>query len=172
MSIVTQLQYTVDDYFEAEIASELRHEYLDGEIRTMVGGSRAHNEILGNVYRILLMTLSSSKYRVCCGNTRIKIPTANAYLYPDAAVSIGRGEYEPERFDTLLNPSVIIEVLPESTVKFDRGEKFEHYKQVESLHEYFYLIVQDRPAVEQHSRSSMGDWNVSHYQGLDEQLLC
>lgn len=170
MSIITQLQYTIDDYFEVEMASELRHEYLDGEISVMVGGSQAHSLILGNIYRILLNGLASSEYRVCCGNTRVKILASNAYLCPDAVVSIGQGEYEHDRLDTLLNPSVIFEVLSHSTVKFDRGEKFELYRQVDSLKEYI-LVAQDRPSVEQRVRNLDETWNETHYESFSDQLV-
>lgn len=162
----TSTHHTVDEYFEVEFASDRKHEYVDGEIIEMVGGSTPHNDISGNLYLLLKLNFKKPKYRVCCGNSRMRIPLPLAYLFPDAAVIKGLGEYEPERMDTVQNPAVLFEILSPSTEQFDRGRKFDLYQQLVSLEEYV-LISQESVAVERFSRQKDGSWSGERFSGMD-----
>ena len=156
MSIATT-RHTVDEYFETEIASQFRHEYIDGEIIEMTGGSVAHNLLYFNLTCQLVYQFNNPHFWVCLGNTRIKIEAENAYCYPDAAVVICPVERELDRWDTVLNPSVVFEILSPSTEHIDRGRKLKLYKQILSLTHYV-LISQDEIAVECFSRVGDGEW--------------
>ena len=165
MSITTNHR-TVDEYFEVEFASEERHEYVDGEILEMVGGSGPHNDICGNLYFLLKLMSRSQDVRICCGNSRMRVPTPVAYLFPEAAVVKGECDYEAQRLDTVRNPAVLFEVLSPSTEQFDRGRKFDLYQQIASLEEYV-LISQEEVLVERFTRQANDNWKQEVSQGLD-----
>ena len=96
----------------------------------------------------------------------MKVSSTGLYAYPDVVVTCEKPRFEDDKFDTLLNPQLIAEVLSDSTEKYDRGKKFEHYRQIESLREYL-LISQDRPHVELFTRDAGGQWTLSEATGLD-----
>ncbi len=162
----TTARHTVEEYFEVELASELRHEYVDGEILEMVGGSTPHNDITGNLYLMLKSNFRKPKFRVCCGNSRMHVPVPVAYLYPDAAVVKLTGESIVRRLDTVPDPAVLFEILSPSTEKFDRGRKFELYQQIASLEEYV-LISQKAISVERFTRREDGTWEQEQFHGRD-----
>lgn len=162
----TSTRHTVDEYFEVESASELKHEYVDGEIVEMVGGSTPHCDISGNLYFLLKANFKKPNYRVCCGSSRIRTPLPLAYLIPDAAVIKGTGDFESTRWDTVQNPAVIFEILSPSTEQFDRGRKFDLYQTLASLEEYV-LISQEAVAVERFSRQKEGGWLSERFSGMD-----
>ena len=157
MSIATT-RHTVDEYFETEIASELHHEYLNGEIIQMTGGTRSHNLICNNLKRMLLTRFDLPDYWICTGDTRVKIEECNAYLYPDAGIVPGQGIREPLRLDSVLNPIHVFEVLSHSTERLDRGERFDLFRKISTLEKYV-LISQTEISVECHSRQANGEWN-------------
>ncbi|MES2790893.1 MAG: Uma2 family endonuclease [Planctomycetota bacterium] len=159
-------RHTVEEYFEVEMASEHKHEYVDGEILEMVGGSTPHNDICGNLYFLLKANFRKPDFRICCGNSRMRTANPLAYLYPDAAVIKGAGEYESQRLDTVLNPTVLFEILSPSTEQFDRGRKFDLYKTIASLEEYL-LISQQDAIVERFSREIDGRWKSERFTGLN-----
>ena len=165
MSITTNHR-TVDEYFEVEFASEERHEYVDGEILEMVGGSERHNDIQMNLYRILLVRFTPPDFRVCGENTRLKVSHPVSYLFPDATLVAGRGQLEERRRDTLLNPLAVFEILSPSTERYNRGRKSELFRNIESLG-YYVLISQDEVAVECFSRQPDGQWLAKRYAGLE-----
>lgn len=149
--------------------TDLRHEYLNGQITAMGGASREHNLIVGNVFASLHTQLRGRGYEVYSNDMRIHIPATGLYTYPDIAALCGEPMFEGDQFDTLLNPSVIIEVLSASTEAYDRGAKFAHYRSVESLQAYV-LIAQDRPHIELFERGTDGRWVLSEAKGLTGRL--
>ncbi len=157
---------SVDEYFEVEFASELRHQYVDGEILEMVGGSTPHNDISSNLHVLLKLTFRKPHYRVCWENTRLRIASPVSYLFPDASVVKGECEYEPLRLDTVLNPIIVFEILSPSTERFNRGRKFELYQQIPTLAEYV-LISQEAVAAERFTRQMDGTWAREAFQGMD-----
>jgi Uma2 family endonuclease len=160
---------TPEEYLAAERKAERRSEYLNGEVFAMAGASRRHVQISGNLIAALKNELKGRDCDVYATELRVRVnPKGNyLYAYPDVSVVCGESQFEDERFDTLLNPKVIIEILSPSTEPFDRGKKFTLYRQIDSLAEYL-LMAQDETRVEQYVRQPGGDWVLSERTGLDD----
>jgi len=159
---------TAEEYLALERSSEAKHEYADGEIFAMSGGTRAHSLVSGNVLGEVRTALSERDCEVHGSDMRIKIPATGRYVYPDASVVCGDALFEDDEEDTLLNPSVIVEVLSKSTEPYDRGDKFESYQSVASLCEYV-LVSQKKVRVEHYSLQPDGTW-VLRVLGAGERL--
>ena len=134
----------------------------------MSGASFAHNFLTMNVANQLYNQLIGGECRVAASDMRVKAPETESYFYPDVIVVCGEPRPEDDTFDTLLNPTVIVEVLSRSTEAFDRGEKFEHYQQIASLKDYI-LISQDEVRVEHYCRQKSG-WFQTKFRGLEDVL--
>ncbi len=155
------------EYLEIERASELKSEFLDGEMFAMTGASFAHNRIGANLLRLLGNALRSGPCQVATSDQRVKIAATGLYTYPDAVVVCGRPEFEEGRTpDTLLNPAMLVEVLSPSTEATDRGKKFEHYRAIPSLREVMF-ISQDQPLVEHFRRLTDDRWLLTPVAGLE-----
>lgn len=153
-----QHKWTPEAYLAFERTSETRHEYLNGEIYDMTGASMRHNRIAGNTFASLHAQLSDRPCDVFQSDMRLKA-TPQMYTYPDVSVVCGEPQLSDDKLDTLLNPTVIIEVLSPSTENYDRGEKFRGYRTLNSLQEYL-LISQDKVSIEHYVRQ--GDqWVLS-----------
>ena len=148
-------------------AETVRSEYLDGEIIAMSGASFTHNLITGNIFAELHTRLKGSGYVVFANEMRVSVPTAESYFYPDVGVVCEEPHFEDDVFDTLLNPIVIVEVLSASTEAYDRGDKFAHYRQLQSLQEYI-LVSQDKVRVDHYVRHAV-QWILTDFQGLEQQ---
>lgn len=125
MSTERRRRYSLEEYLALERESEVRHEFWNGEIFAMSGGTLGHDHIMGNVFDSLRMSLRAKDCRVFTNNMQIKVPAAPPYRYADGSVVCGK--VEVERFngnDLLLNPVLIVEVLSPTTEAFDRGDKF------------------------------------------------
>ncbi len=142
---------TPAEYLEIERKAETKSEYIDGRMYAMSGASEAHNTIALNVASELRAQMRGRPCRVYHADMRVKVSATGAYTYPDVVAVCGERQLEDEHVDTLQNPTVIIEVLSRSTEAFDRGEKFFHYGQIESLQEYV-LVAQDRIHVDHYVR--------------------
>ena len=127
MAAIRKENWTAGEYLEFERANGVRHEFIDGEIRMMTGGSRRHNLITGNINASLVYQLKGRSCESYASDMRVKI-AARRYLYPDIVVACDHPEFEDGQFDTLINPTVIIEVLSPSTKDYDRNEKFAMYR--------------------------------------------
>jgi Uma2 family endonuclease len=149
------------EYLAFERSSELRHEYADGEIFAMSGGTLEHSAIAANVIGELRNALLG-RCRVLTSDMRVKIPARKRYVYPDASVVCGAAELEDDRHDTLLNPRVIVEVLSESTEAYDRGDKFAQYRTVPSIQQYV-LASQTEPRIEVFTRQADRSWTLRVY---------
>jgi Uma2 family endonuclease len=145
------------EYLEIERSSEQRHEYVDGEIFAMAGGTREHNLTAGNIFSELHIALPERRREVYSSDMRIKIAATGRYVYPDIAVACERPVFEDETRDTLLNPIVIVEVLSSSTEAYDRGDKFAQYETIPSFQEYV-LASQKEPRMEHFRRLPDGTW--------------
>ena len=157
---------TPEEYISFERKATTKHEYLKGQIVAMSGASFAHNFITLDTATQLNVQLMGGECQVAASDMRVKVSQTDSYFYPDVVVFCGEPIAEDNNFDTLLNPTVIIEVLSPSTETYDRGEKFEDYKQIESLKEYV-LISQDTVYVE-HYRYQKSEWLKSEYKELDD----
>jgi len=140
-----------------ERKAAVRSEYLNGEIFAMVGASRAHNLIVTNITREVSQQLKGRPCELYPTDMRVRVPATGLYTYPDVVVVCGEPVFEDEHVDTLLNPTLIVEVLSESTESYDRGKKFSHYQTVGSLVEYL-LVAQDECRVEQFVKQPDGHW--------------
>lgn len=148
------------EYLEIELHSEIRHEYVNGRMYAMPGASDAHHLIATNILRALLIQTQDRPCRVYHADMRVKVSPTGMYTYPDFSALCGKPRFEDFKgVDTLLNPSVIVEVLSPTTELYDRGDKFEHYRRVETLQEYV-LVSQKRMLVEQFVRDG-ADWRLS-----------
>lgn len=157
------------EYLRRERQSETKSEYLAGQVHQMAGASERHNLITVNVGFQLHGQLRQRPWRIYASNMRVKISQSGAYTYPDVTVVCDAPRFEGERRDTLLNPTVIIEVLSPSTERYDRGQKFQLYRSIESLTEYL-LIAQDAQRVEHYVRQSDGQWLLSEASEPDQTI--
>lgn len=161
-------RYTVEEYFKIDTDSEIRHEYIDGRIIDMAGGNDPHSQIIHNLHGSLWSRLRGKPCQGRDGNLRVRYGRRVQYGYPDALIVCGQPQFDPAGAGntTLLNPRVLIEVLSDSTEAYDRGRKFERYREIESFEEYV-LISQDRPSVEVLRRQPTGFWMMQPYQGVE-----
>jgi len=161
---------TPEDYLAFEREAEIKHEYCNGQLYAMSGATRAHNLITGNMFVALHTQLKGRTCEVYTGEMRVLVDAARsyAYRYPDVVVACEEPRFEDDVFDTLLNPTVIVEVLSPSTAARDRGEKFEDYGQLASLHEYV-LVAQKEVCVEHYLRQG-SQWVSHEYRELDAVL--
>jgi Uma2 family endonuclease len=166
MSAQTHPSVTEDEYLKLERAAEFRSEFHDGHIYAMSGGSIPHGQIIGNLSRELGVALLNKPCSVMPNDVRVRIQPGRFYTYPDIIVVCGPIAVADDQNDTLLNPTLLIEVLSDSTEAYDRGRKFAHYRQLESLQEYA-LVSQNRASVEIFRRQPSGDWLLSASTGLD-----
>jgi len=148
---------TPEEYLEIERHAEHKSEYYQGEIFAMAGASERHNLIQANLIRELGNQLKSSPCKVYPSDMRLKVEKTGLFTYPDVMVVCGKVVFDDEMKDTVVNPTVIIEVLADSTEAYDRGKKFEHYRRIECLREYL-LVAQDRCRVEQFTKQEAGLW--------------
>lgn len=145
------------EYLEFERSSDERHEFAEGEIFAVSGGSMEHSLIAANIIRELGNALLDRNCRVVTSDMRIKVAVTGRYTYADVAVVCGRALFDDERRDTLLNPVAVFEVLSDSTEKYDRGDKFAQYRTIESLQDYV-LVSQEQPLIEHFRRQPDGSW--------------
>jgi Uma2 family endonuclease len=157
------------EYLRLERAAETRSEYFDGEVFAMAGGTRAHSLIQTNLLRELSSQLKNSDCVAYNTDLRVKVEATGLLTYPDVSVVCGDQRFLDEQEDTLLNPVVVIEVLSDSTEAFDRGKKFENYRQIPTCREYL-LVSQKEPRIEQFIRQSNGEWTLKEAVGLGAEI--
>jgi Uma2 family endonuclease len=160
--------YTPAEYLALERRAEVKSEYVDGIMVAMAGASRAHVLITGNLAREIGIQLKNRSCETYSSDMRVLVTRTGLYTYPDLVVVCGEPQFEDSAVDTLLNPTVIIEVLSRATESSDRGKKYGHYRRLESLREYV-LVAQDEVRVERFSRH--GDlWQITDVTSIDETL--
>ncbi|NJN22965.1 MAG: Uma2 family endonuclease [Leptolyngbya sp. RL_3_1] len=157
---------TPADYLAFEVNADTRHEYIDGEIVPMTGGTPNHNRIIRNLCTALTLGLRGQAYEVFVADQRLWMPAAQIYTYPDVMVIEGELVYQPGRRDTLMNPKLIIEVLSKSTKEYDRGDKFAAYRTIPSFQEYL-LVDQYACHVESYGKSGEKRWIFQEYDRLE-----
>jgi Uma2 family endonuclease len=160
---------TADDYLTQETLSETRHEYRNGVVVPMTGGTPEHNFIAINLITILKFALRGQAYDLALADQRLWIPEPNLYTYPDVMVARRPIERKPDRNDTVMNPILIAEVLSKSTEAYDRTKKFAAYRTISSLQNYL-LIDQYQPQVELYSRTGNRQWLFSEYNQLSDRM--
>jgi Uma2 family endonuclease len=170
MTVETQPRYTFEDYLAAERAAELRHEYVDGQVFDMVGATESHNIIVANLTTLLVTQMKGRPCRVYANDMKVRIDVEDACKYPDITALCGEREFFDERRDVLLNPSLIIEVLSDSTEAYDRGEKFALYRRLPSLREYI-SASQERKRLELYMKQADGGWLRKEYNDDDDKVV-
>ena len=155
-----QSQLTPDEYLQMEAKSPVKHEYIDGEIYAMAGASDPHVTIAGNLFALLRSHVRSSGCRVYISDMKARIEALNRFYYPDILVTCDPRDQETPTYKRF--PTLIIEVLSDSTEAFDRGDKFADYQNLESLREYV-LINTKRQRVECFRRNDEGLWVLQFY---------
>lgn len=148
------------EYLDFEREAEGKHEYWDGEIVAMAGGSPEHNAICFNLAAILGPQLRGSGCRGFTSDQRVRIPLTNRYVYPDLTIVCGEPVFDEDDPQTIANPTLIVEVLSPATESKDRGPKLFGYRSLPSLRGYL-LVAQDRTWVEHWSRQNDGRWLVT-----------
>jgi Uma2 family endonuclease len=161
--------YTPEEYLEFEVNSENRHEFINGEIVLMTGGTPNHNQIAGNFYAALNFALKRQPYRVFVTDQRLWIPRKRIYTYPDVMVVQGELQLQEGRRDTITNPLIIAEVLSESTRSYDKDAKFAAYRTIPSFQEYL-LIDQYTMHIEHYFKTERKRWIFYEYDDADEIL--
>jgi Uma2 family endonuclease len=162
--------FTPEEYLALERPSEIRHEFLDGIVYAMAGESPTHSAICFNLAAALHPQLRGTDCRGFSPNMKVRAGEAGLYAYPDLAVACGEAFFHDRHGDVLLNPAVVFEALSRSTQTYDRGEKFERYKSIETLRDYV-LVSQDRALLEHHSRRPDGTWSRAELSGTDASLV-
>lgn len=157
------------EYLAQERAAEFRSEYYRGEMFAMAGARFPHCLAKDNLAAEIRTQLKDGPCRVVTSDQRVKVDRAGLYTYPDVVIVCGEPKFEDDVLDTLVNPQVIIEVLSESTEKYDRGAKFGLYRELDSLIEYI-LVAQDQPLVERYVRQPDGSWLFREFRGLSQSL--
>lgn len=153
------VRYSYAEYVAFENSSNTKHEFLDGQIYGMAGGTPEHAALASTASHLLYAQLEASPCRPHSSDLRIHVRATGLVTYPDVAVICGSRERDPGDARAVTNPTLLVEVLSPSTEKYDRLEKFEHYKLIPSLRQYV-LIAQDRRQVELWTRD--GDaWTSS-----------
>ena len=145
------------EYLDLEAASDIKHEYFEGQIFAMAGSTIPHAELTARVTGLLFVALRGGPCRPISSDARVRVGVTTLATYPDLSVVCGPVERDPEDPHSITNPTVLVEVLSPSTEGYDRGQKFEHYQRLQSLQDYV-LVAQDRPRVERFHRLPDGTW--------------
>jgi Uma2 family endonuclease len=167
-SAALKKRYSPQEYLAIERQADSKSEYLDGIIVAMAGASRAHNLIGGNLNREIGTQLKNRPCETYSTDMRVLISQTGLYTYPDVAVVCGEILFLDDKQDTLLNPTVIIEVLSPTTESYDRDQKFAHYRRLASLREYV-LVAQHEVLVVRYLRQG-DDWLPTEFRSMDDTL--
>ncbi len=166
-------RFTPDEYRAIEETAEERHEYCNGEIIAMSGGSEVHSAIACNLLIYLGFLLRDTDFRLYNSDLRVWIPEYHCGTYPDLMIVNGEPELNGSRTDEILNPLLIVEVLSPSTEAYDRGEKFRKYRSLASFCEYL-LVSQTEPYIEQYyncDRPNSDRWQWQVYDQVERAIV-
>lgn len=167
MLLAEKLQLTAEEYLQSEITAEIKHEFLDGEVWAMVEASDAHVTISMNLAFLLKQSLKDRPCRTYISDMKVNVAKANAFFYPDVLVTCDNKDRDNKYYKQ--QPLFIAEVLSPSTEAFDRGGKFNAYRQLDSLQNYW-LIDSRHMLIDCFSRQDNNDWLMHSYALGDEQI--
>jgi Uma2 family endonuclease len=160
MSTAEPLRASYAEYLAAEEVAEVKHEFIRGEIFAMAGGTLEHARLAMNVGAAIMAGLVGKRCAVFNSDARVRIADADVATYPDVSVVCGKLQPASDDRHGMANPTVIVEVLSDSTEAYDRGEKFRRYRALASLKEYV-LVSQNDPHIEIFRREANGEWTLS-----------
>jgi hypothetical protein len=169
MPAQTKIAYTAEEYLAIEISSETRHEYINGEIIPMAGGTPEHDEIASILNAILRINLRGKPYSIFIADQRLWIPEKKLYTYPDVMIVQRPIQLQMGRKDTVTNPIFIAEILSQSTKGYDKDEKFSAYRTIPSFQEYL-LVDQYSQHIEHYSKSGFNQWIFSEYNNSEDYI--
>ncbi|MDC0834033.1 hypothetical protein CKA32_004706 [Geitlerinema sp. FC II] len=155
-----RIHLTPEEYLAAERDSPIKHEYHDGEVRAMAEASDEHVTIAANLTALILPVARQRGSRTYTSDMKVRVETQNRFYYPDLLVTCDSRDRDTRYYKQ--HPKLIVEILSESTEAFDRGDKFQHYRQLESLEEYV-LVSQTHPAVDVFRRTGDRTWEFQPY---------
>ncbi len=161
--------YTIHEYLALEEAADVKHEFDNGAVIAMSSGTFQHSQITVNLTSELRTRLKGSPCQTLESNMRLRVKNAGKYVYPDITVICNKPVFDSDdlKQTTITNPTVIIEVLSQSTERYDRGKKFDAYRELPTLREYV-LISQDEPRVDIYQRRDDGQWVFKWFQGMEQ----
>jgi Uma2 family endonuclease len=154
-----QSNFTYADYLALEESSNVKHEFLSGQIYAMAGGTPEHAALAAAAIGLLFAQLRGGKCRAYDADLRVRTPSGLA-TYPDVTVICGPSERDADDPQAVINPTLIIEVLSRSTEEYDTGDKFEHYKTLSSLRQYVLVSHRER-SVEVWTRGEDARWRAA-----------
>jgi Uma2 family endonuclease len=171
MALLARQPYDFDQYLELEASSDVKHEFLDGNVWAMAGGSPRHAALAANVGGLLGRALTGQRCQVFSSDLRIRVAETGLATYPDVSVICDQIELDPEdrRRHTATNPTLLVEVLSPSTEAYDRGEKLAHYKRIASLREVM-LVAHDENRVDLWRRTASGWTQLTFHAGQAVEL--
>lgn len=158
------------EYVAFEKTAEVKHEYLDGQVWAMAGGTLEHAQLAANMIRELGTRLEGGPCKTFTADARVRVSATGLSTYPDITVICGPIERDPQDSNTATNPTVIVEILSDSTEAYDRGDKFVHYRRIASLRAYV-LVSQHEPRIEIYRRNADESWTLEHARGLETPTL-
>lgn len=164
MTLIERAAVTEGEYLDLERRSATKHELIHGVVLAMAGASPRHNAIAANVIGLLRAAVRGGPCTVLTSDQRVHVPATGLYTYPDVTVVCGTPELHPRSPDTLVNPTVLVEVLSASTEEYDRGAKFAHFRAIASLAEVLFVDEVDEK-VEHYRRLETGQWLLTEYEG-------
>lgn len=159
--VVRQRVISIDEYLEGELHSDIRHEYLAGEVYAMAGAGEKHNRISLNIAFHLRAASRGKSCGVFISDMKLRVDASDAFYYPDVLVSCDPADTQP-LFKTL--PCLLVEVLSPSTEATDRREKLQAYRKLPTLRHYL-LVSQEQRAVQWHQRDEAGQWLICDIEG-------
>ena len=154
-----KLRYTFAEYLEREAKSEVKHEYVNGEIFAMAGGTIEHSRLSVNVAAELRGALRGKPCNVFNTDLRHRVLATGLATYPDVSVVCGKAQRDPQDDHAVTNPVLLAEVLSDSTESYDRNEKWAHYRRIPSLRDYL-LVSQYERRIEHYHRNEDGTWTL------------
>ncbi len=171
MPALPKTYFTPEQYLALEREAEHKSELVNGQIYAISGASREHILIATNLISEINTQFKGKPCETYGSDMRVKVSPSGMYTYPDVTIACNGPRFEDDHVDTLLNPTVIVEVLSPSTEAYDRGEKFAHYRKLASLSDYV-LVSQDKPRIEHYVRhpDDPSRWVLTEISGLDSVL--
>jgi Uma2 family endonuclease len=160
---------TPEEYLASERCADHKSEYFGGEVFAMAGASEAHNTLCVNISSEFRIQFRGRPCRTYANDMRVKVSTNGLYTYPDVIAVCGERIFDDTEQDTLLNPTVIVEVLSPTTELYDRSKKFALYSGLDSLTDYL-LVAQDRPHVELYTRHGESQWLLTVAESLEADI--
>jgi Uma2 family endonuclease len=157
-------RFTPEEYFQWEEGQQLRHEYVNGEVYAMSGGTINHSKIASNLNFILKSHLRGGGCQILTSDARVNIVQSNDYVYPDLSVTCD--DRDRAAIQAIKYPCLVVEILSPSTANYDRGDKFRMYRRNPSLRDYL-LIDTEKIAIDLYRHNELGNWEIVNYQAKD-----